>query len=196
MLTFGMVDRAYDWLTGHVQEGQQVLDIGCGSGALTLRAANKGAVVKGIDINAGMLEIAKKRIHDAGLEKNAVFSETGVAELGNEKTGSYDVIMSGLCFSELSDDESVYALKESNRLLRPGGLLLIADEIVPKNVMKKLVHWLIKLPLAAITYIVTQTGTKALKHLSEKVEGSGFIIESVWSNAIGDFVVLSVRKPR
>ena len=56
----GKYNAAYDRLISHIKRGQNVLDIGCGTGALTLRAANKGARVKGIDLNAQMLEIAKK----------------------------------------------------------------------------------------------------------------------------------------
>ena len=38
-----------------------MLDIGCGTGLLSIRAINKGASVVGIDINPQMLEIAAKR---------------------------------------------------------------------------------------------------------------------------------------
>ncbi len=195
MLTLGMVDRAYDRLAAHINKGEHVLDIGCGTGALTLRAASKGALVKGIDINAGMLEIAKKRLLDAGFAQNAGFSETGVAELGDETAGSYDVIMSGLCFSELSEDELAYTLKQANRLLKPGGLILIADEVVPGGVFRKIFHWLFKMPLMIITYIVTQAGTRAVRDLPKKVKENGFSIESVWFNRIRDFIVLAGRKP-
>ena len=52
MLTLGRLYNAYDRLTVHIQEGQRVLDNGCGTGALTIRAAQKKTTVKGIDINA------------------------------------------------------------------------------------------------------------------------------------------------
>lgn len=194
MLTLGMVDKVYDHLTSRIQSGEHVLDIGCGTGALTMRAARKGAVVKGIDVNTGMLEIARKRIADAGLERNAGFTEMGVAELVDEKTASYDVVMSGLCFSELSEDELAYTLKQASRLLRSGGMLLVADETVPGNVCRKVLHWLIKVPLSIITYIIAQTSTRAVKHLPEKVRKNGFSIESVWFNTIGDFVALVGKK--
>ncbi len=196
MLTLGMVDRAYDRLAAHVGKGERVLDIGCGTGALTLRAARQGAAVKGIDVNAGMLEIAKKRLLDAGLAQSAVFSEMGVAELGDETAGSYDAVMSGLCFSELSEDELAYTLKQANRLLKPGGTLLVADEVVPGGAFRKTLHVLLKLPLVIITYIVTQTTTRAVKRLPEKIKENGFSVESVWYNALGDFVALTGRKPQ
>lgn len=194
MLTFGMVDRAYDQLVSSVNAGQHVLDIGCGTGALTLRAAGRGATVKGIDMNAGMLEVAQKRAREAGLEQTTQFSETGVAELGDEAPETYDIVMSGLCFSELSEDEINYTLKQAGRLLKPGGMLLIADEVVPSGLLKKLIHLLVKLPVAVITYIVTQTGTRAVRQLPGKVKEHGFLVESVWHNRLGDFMVLKGKK--
>ena len=52
ILTLGMVDKAYDRLTERIQPQQRVLDIGCGTGALTLRAAQKDAHIKAIDVNS------------------------------------------------------------------------------------------------------------------------------------------------
>jgi len=41
ILTMGRLDDAYDRLTSGIEQGQRVLDLGCGTGALTLRAARK-----------------------------------------------------------------------------------------------------------------------------------------------------------
>ncbi|HDH28230.1 MAG TPA: class I SAM-dependent methyltransferase, partial [Euryarchaeota archaeon] len=167
----------------------------CGTGALTLRAAGKGAIVKGIDVNSQMLEIAQTRLDEAGLSQNVRFCEMGVAELGCEQTSCYDVVMSGLCFSELSGDEVTYTLKEIKRILKPGGLLLIADEVTPKSVLKRVFNRLIRCPLAAITYLITQTTTHAVKDLAEKIEEAGFLIGSVRLNWLEDFIELAARNP-
>lgn len=195
ILTLGAVDGAYDRLTSQVEKGQRILDIGCGTGALTLRAAGKGAIVKGIDVNSQMLEIAQTRLDEAGLSQNVRFCEMGVAELGCEQTSCYDVVMSGLCFSELSGDEVTYTLKEIKRILKPGGLLLIADEVTPKSVLKRVFNRLIRCPLAAITYLITQTTTHAVKDLAEKIEEAGFLIGSVRLNWLEDFIELAARNP-
>lgn len=195
ILTLGSVDKAYDRLISHVKEKQRVLDIGCGTGALTLRAAQKGAEVKGIDVNSQMLEIANKRVAEAKLEQNVELSEIGVAELTDEEAESYDVVMSGLCFSELTEDELIYSLKEVKRILKPGGILLIADEVMPQSIPKRIYHRLIRFPLVIITYLLTQTTTHSIRNLPESIKEAGLLIESVRLCKMQSFVELVARKP-
>ena len=195
ILTLGRLDKAYDRLASYIKSGQKVLDIGCGTGALTLRAALKGANVKGIDVNPQMLEIAQKRANRTNATQNMEFCEMGVAELDSEKSGSYDVVMSGLCFSELTKDELIYTLKEVKRILKPRGSLLVADEVRSNSLCKKMFNWLTRFPLVIITYILTQTTTKAVHKLQEKTEKAGFLIESVKLNKMGNFIELIGTKP-
>lgn len=195
ILTFGRLDKAYGRLISHIKTGQRVLDLGCGTGALTLKAARKGAMVKGIDVNPQMLEIAQKKAIEANLTQNIELCEMGVAELGSEHPESFDAVMSGLCFSELTGDELIYALKEVKRVLKPGGLLLIADEVKPKNILSRVLHWLIRPPFAIITYLLTQTTTHAVKNLPEKIKEAGFFIKSLRLSRIEDFIELVARKP-
>ena len=196
ILTLGRLGKAYDRLTSHIRKGQKILDLGCGTGALTIRAAQKAAKVKGIDINSQMLEIAQKRAADANLTQNVELCEMGVAELGGEESESYDIVMSGLCFSELTEDELLYTLREAKRILKPEGLLLIADEVRPKSISKMIFNWLIRIPLVTIAYLITQTTTKAVKNLPEKVEKAGLAIQSIKLSKIEDFIELVGRRPK
>ncbi len=196
ILTLGRLGKAYDRLTSHIRKGQKILDLGCGTGALTIRAAQKAAKVKGIDINSQMLEIAQKRAAEANLAQNVELCEMGVAELGGEESESYDIVMSGLCFSELTEDELLYTLREAKRILKPEGLLLIADEVRPKSISKMILNWLIRIPLVTITYLITQTTTKAVKNLPEKVEKAGLAIQSIKLSRIEDFIELVGRRPK
>ena len=196
ILTLGRLGKAYDRLTSHIRKGQKILDLGCGTGALTIRAAQKAAKVKGIDINSQMLEIAQKRAAEANLAQNVELCEMGVAELGGEESESYDIVMSGLCFSELTEDELLYTLREAKKILKPEGLLLIADEVRPKSISKMILNWLIRIPLVTITYLITQTTTKAVKNLPEKVEKAGLAIQSIKLSKIEDFIELVGRRPK
>jgi demethylmenaquinone methyltransferase/2-methoxy-6-polyprenyl-1,4-benzoquinol methylase len=193
LLTFGSLEGAYARLAGRVEEGERVLDIGCGTGALSLRAAERGGRVVGIDINSEMLAMARKRIRDAGLTERVDVREMGVAEIDTMESGSFDVVMSGLCFSELGEDEITFALREIRRILSPGGLLVIGDEVRPSNVLTRIVHRLLRAPLVALTYLLTGQTTHALDSFLERVKGAGFSIESVRTSVMGSFLELVAR---
>lgn len=195
LLTLGGLDKAYDRLANYVERGQNVLDLGCGTGALTLHVAQRGAKVTGIDINAEMLDIARRRVRSTGMAARVDLREMGVAELGAEEAQRYNAVMSSLCFSELSEDELTYTLREVARILRPGGLLLIADEIKPRGFFKRLIHQTIRTPLAVLAYVITQQTTRPAVNLPAKLIKAGFSIESVRVNRLGSFGEFVARKP-
>lgn len=195
ILSLGRIDAVYDRLVSRVNQGDQVLDIGCGTGALTIRAAQRGAHVRGIDKNPQMLEIAKIRVVAAQLDRNIELLEMSIAELDTQPTNHFDVVMSGLCFSELSEDEINYTLQEIHRIMKIDGLVLIADEIRPENILKRIIHYIIKIPLAFITYLLTQTTTGSVTKLTEKMENMYFKIDSVRINRLGNFIELVATKP-
>jgi demethylmenaquinone methyltransferase/2-methoxy-6-polyprenyl-1,4-benzoquinol methylase len=195
LLTLGSVGRAYDRLAAHVHDGQQVLDVGCGTGALALRMAKRGARVKAIDVSAGMLEMAAQRAREAGLEERVTLVEMGVAELDGEAAGSYDVVTSGLCLSELSDDEIAYVLGQARRVLVPGGLLLVADEVTPHRVVWRALRWLVRAPFVALAWLVTQQTSRAVADLEERIAAAGFEVVSRLRSGLGDFAEIVARAP-
>jgi demethylmenaquinone methyltransferase/2-methoxy-6-polyprenyl-1,4-benzoquinol methylase len=194
ILTLGKIDKAYDRLVENINKDDRVLDIGCGTGMLSFRAVLQGAIVTGIDINPEMLEIAKKRIEEVEVKDKIEFLEMGVAEMDRFESDSFDVIMSGLCFSELSEDEISFTLKQVKRILRKEGKFLLADEIKSRSIFKRIINLLLRIPLVIITYILTQTTSKALKNIEKRITESGLIIQSHKSNFLDNFVELIIIK--
>jgi ubiquinone/menaquinone biosynthesis C-methylase UbiE len=195
LLTLGKLDALYDRLVVSIQPGMQVLDIGCGTGALSLRAASQGALVKGIDISPAMLEIARQRTTDAELDEQVSLMEMGVAEMDDEPAENYDVILSGLCFSELSREELSFTLRHIQRMLKPGGWLLVVDEVRPAAFFRRVLHAVLRLPLVVLTWLLTQTTTRAVQDLPEKVAVAGLAVETVEFNALHSLICLTARKP-
>ncbi len=194
LLTLGKIDNAYDRLGGCVEKGQDVLDMGCGTGALTIRAARKGARVKGIDVNAEMLAVAKRRIEEAGLGNKVDFQEKGAAELDTEPSESFDAVMSGLCFSELSVDELGFTLSQVKRILKPGGLLLLADEVRPSSPVARLLLGSIRVPLVIITYLLSGQTTRAITNLPERITRAGLNVETKRTTMLGGLMEIVARK--
>ena len=176
-LTAGRLDEVYDHMISLVSPGMRVLDIGCGTGALTIRAAKAGAEVKAIDVNADMLTIARQRAQEEGVDGQIQFTEMGIAELDGEPEEVYDMVTSGLCFSELSESEQVYGLQQIFRILKPGGRLFLVDEVLPQRFWRRWFIRLLRFPLVVLTYLISQSTTRAVRHLPEKISGAGFHIE-------------------
>jgi demethylmenaquinone methyltransferase/2-methoxy-6-polyprenyl-1,4-benzoquinol methylase len=195
LLTLGQVDRAYDRLVAHVQAGQRVLDVGCGTGALTVRAAQRGATVRGIDVSARMLNLARQNVARSGYGEHVELVEMGVAELDREPERSRQAVMSGLCFSELTDGERAFALAQAYRILEPGGLVLVADEVVPQGVLRRILYAAVRWPLALLTYLLTQTTTHGVADLRRQVKEAGFRVESYRLNRLHSFAELVARRP-
>ncbi len=173
--------------------GARVLDIGCGTGAVSLACAERGAQVIGIDANAGMLEIARSRPAPAAgsvewIELNAMEIEDRFPE------ESFDAIVSCLAFSELSPDERAYVLRTAHTRLRHGGLLAIADEVPPETPGLRLWHRVVRWPIAALTYAITQTTTHPVAGLLDAIRAAGF--EDVLQERMppGDFAVVRARR--
>lgn len=196
ILTLGKIDKIYDRLVENIDKGDIVLDIGCGTGLLSIRAINKGASVVGIDINPQMLEIAEKRVEQFDFQAELELIEMGVAEMDIFEDSSFDKVISCLCFSELPEYELEYTLKQTRRILKEDGLLILGDENKPKIFIKKILNFIIRFPLVLITYILTQTTTSALSNFDLKLRTSGFEPISVRKNKLENFVEIIARKSK
>jgi ubiquinone/menaquinone biosynthesis C-methylase UbiE len=196
LLTGGQLDNLYDRLIAHVREGDRVLDIGCGTGALAFRAAKRRAEVKAIDINPGMLEVARAKAKDSHLSQNIEFVEMGVAELGNEADHIYDAVMSGLCLSELTEEELDFTLKQVSRILKPEGLFLVIDEVRPQSFFRRLLQGFFRTIFKLFVFLVSGTTTRALKNLPSKIERVGFKMVSFELSNSQNLLKLTARKNR
>lgn len=193
LLTLGSADALYDWLAAHIRSGWQVLDLGAGTGALALRAAARDAEVVAIDVNPAMLDVARRRARAAGLGERITWREMGVAEMDGLPDRTFDALTAGLCFSELSADERRYALRQARRILGPEGRLLLLDEVRPDRSLHRLLYAVIRIPLVALTWLLTQTSTQVLPDVPGLLEQFGFEVVEQRTALFGSLLAVVAR---
>ncbi|MFJ8028169.1 class I SAM-dependent methyltransferase [Streptomyces sp. NPDC096311] len=97
--------------------GRRILDAGCGSGPLSAALRDRGAVVTGIDADAGMLALARRRLGD-----DAALHVVDLSDRLPFADGAFDDVVASLVLHYLEDWGPTLA--ELRRVLRPGGRLI------------------------------------------------------------------------
>jgi ubiquinone/menaquinone biosynthesis C-methylase UbiE len=196
LLTLGRLEQVHQDIASRLEPGDRALDLGCGTGTLAAELARRGVRVVGVDISAPMLAQAAQRVRELGMEDQVTLRELGAVDLDTAfEDASFDAVVSTLVFSELSADEIEYTLGECRRILRPGGRLLVADEVLPDSVLGRVGTMLLRMPFAAAAYVLTQNTTHRVAHLRDRIEQAGFRIMAVRDYFAGTLQLLVAERP-
>ena len=115
---------AKDFLQKYTRTNALVLDAGCGTGVVALEILDMGYRVYGIDIADSMIQRAKELRAMAGIHKEKWELATSELKEAHFEDESFEAILA-LGFLEYQTDE-VAVLREMNRILKPGGCLVIS----------------------------------------------------------------------
>lgn len=141
-----------------IQPGETVLDVGCGTGSLTLLAkatAGTQGRVYGIDAAPEMIQVARQK---ATRQQGEVNFQVGLIEALQFPEATFDVVLSSLMFHHLPDDLKHSGLAEIYRVLKPAGRLVIVD-------MKGSTGFMQHLSLAGLVHHRLTTGVQQLPPL-------------------------------
>lgn len=103
-------------------EGKRVLDVGCGGGILSESLAAQGARVKGIDMGAAPLEVARLHLLESGLQVD--YEQIQVEHLADAAPESYDLVTCMEMLEHVPDPASVIAA--CHKLVKPGGMVFFS----------------------------------------------------------------------
>lgn len=128
-----------------IPAGGRLLDLACGTATLTMTLKHKfpEAEIHGLDGDAKILNIARRKASENGTEINFTESYSIALPYPDEH---FDAIVSSLFFHHLTPENKRKTLIEARRVLKTGGTLHIADWGRPANFLMKIastpVQWL------------------------------------------------------
>ena len=156
-------------------DDESVLDVGCGTGTLSLMIANKmdgRRSVSGIDLSPRMIEVAKRKASRNGRSVEYRVASSSALPFDND---TFDVVVTSLVYHQLmSLPEKARTLSEIRRVLKPEGRYIAAEfaDFTAGNLLiihDSLIH---KVPLFG-RELLEENGL----HIVKKVEiGRGILI--------------------
>lgn len=162
-----------------IKPGHKVLDIGCGTGRLTLHVArivgNKGEVV-GIDPSVQRIEVARRKAGDAPL-LNVNFEIGNSNDLYHFEDGSFDIVYLNIVLHWILEKEDAFV--QIYRVLKPGGRLGITTGNKDKPyTVKSIIEEVLRRPrYAGVVDAEKQTSKPVnMSELKTLLQGAGFKI--------------------
>ena len=184
LLSFGIDQRwrAVAMKEVDSQPKQQILDLCCGTGDLSLGFAAQGCTVTGADFTGQMLPLAKAKAKRAQLNLRWVQADAEVLPFGDN---SFDTVT--ISFGIRNVHQPKHALRECFRVLRPGGKLGVLEFFPMKpSIWRTLFRFYFHHVLPALARIFRVGRGGAYRYLPESVEGfvsaEGFV---KWLHEVG-----------
>jgi len=174
----------------NIQPGQQVLDLGCGTGTLTIlvKQAYPAADVMGLDGDLNVLALARTKAEKAGVP---LALHAGMAFQLPYANHTFDRVLTSLVLHHLITENKQLALYEVARVLKPGGVFYVLDFGKPHN------------PLAYLISLVL----RHFEEVADNIQGllpvmfeqAGFVsVEAVmhFMTVAGTLTLYKAQKPR
>jgi ubiquinone/menaquinone biosynthesis C-methylase UbiE len=126
-----------------IRSGHRVLDVGCGTGSLTiqLKRLNPETDVVGLDPDPKALALAKRKAVRAAV---SIQLDHGFGDELPYPDGSFDRVLSSLMFHHVPTDEKEKTLRAVRRVLKPGGEFHMLDFEGPEKgahgILSRLLH--------------------------------------------------------
>jgi tRNA (cmo5U34)-methyltransferase len=127
-----MIEIALDILPFPREQALQVLDLGVGTGAFTLRFLERfpNSAVLAIDGSSSMLELARTRLRGYAGRVEYLASDFRAIPATALEPDAFDVVISSYALHHLSADEKLAVLRSVVPAIRTGGWVLNADIVV------------------------------------------------------------------
>jgi ubiquinone/menaquinone biosynthesis C-methylase UbiE len=166
-----------------VKPGDCVLEVGCGTGTLTLaakRQAGPSGKVFGIDIIPGMIDLSQQKAAQAKLD---VKFQLGSIEDIPFSANQFDVVMCSFMIFHMSEMVRRKGIAEIYRVLKPQGQLMVLDLALPihpvsRAIAKTLLGFMLEHDLKELVPLMEASGFSGIEILQAKYRVLGLSILS------------------
>ncbi len=159
-------------------KGGKVLEVGIGTGK-NMPFYPKGPQYSGIDLTPGMLERARKRARQLGLDLELSLGDVQALDFAE---ASFDTVVATFVFCSVPDPR--LGLRELGRVVKPDGRILLMEHV---RSAKPLLGSLMDLLNPVVVRIV---GANINRRTMENAHGAGLAIDSVIDLGVGDIFKL------
>lgn len=191
VLTKGVNLKVKKWIIEKIGESKSVLEVGCGTGALSSKLALKSNDVIAIDKNIQMINTAMKN-YPIKKDIKLIYQIGTIKSLPADEK-SKDVIASTFMLSELGPLEQQIFLRNAWKILKSKGKLFLAAEFIPSGFWKltfKLKRWWYRKKLRRLRL----PSTTLVKWFFNYIEPIGFRINEVKEWRHGSIQALELEK--
>ncbi len=147
----------YDWLVGAsekkyrnlglqalaAREGEQILEIGCGTGHAIVslaQAVGPDGHVYGLDISAGMAAVTQERVQEAGLAERVSLQVGDGAQLPFSH-GRFDALFMSFTLELFDTPEIPLVLEQIHAALRPNGRIVVVSMVKEPKTAVRVYEW-------------------------------------------------------
>lgn len=164
-----------------------VLEFGCGTGSTALAHAPFVRHIDAIDVSERMIEIAREKATEAGIE--TVAFQQGDINGFEAGEGAYDAVLGLSILHLVADREAV--IGKVHRMLKPGGVFVsstacLGDGLSVFKMIGPIGHTLGILPLLRVF---------TADELADSLLRAGFTVERFWRPGDGRTAFIVARKP-
>ncbi len=145
MMTFGR-ERTLRERTinlAQVNPGDSILEVGCGTGTLTLaakRQAGPSGKAFGIDVIPGMIELSRRKASQAN--EQVTFQLGSIDDIPFSEN-QFDVVMCSFMIFHMSENTRRKGIAEIYRVLKPNGRLMVLDLALPAQPLQRAIAQLL-----------------------------------------------------
>ena len=166
------LDEHETWIAQKIGPGESVLDVGCGTGALTRAVSRVAAYTVGLDLSEGMIDVARSL---SAMQDNLTFENDDLMDRRGE--GTFDTIVSVAALHHLDLGEALAKLRS---MLRSKGRLFVVDVLASKT--------LSELPWSAVSSLA-----RRLRPRRRPLDAE---LAAVWKRHASHERLLSLRRVR